>query len=115
MEHIRSLIAAIALGFLLTILGHDALMAADPHSFANAGHGGRAGHHEFPPPPSDIDCGPITGMHQKTSNTLDVDDAAVAPSLPSRIEELGSFRPHWSIAPDHPPDTRRAFLQVYLN
>lgn len=112
MEYIRSYIAAIALGFLLTILGHDALMAADPHPFANAGH---AGHHEAPVPPNDIECGPTTGMHPKPSTTLDVDDSATSDSLPPASDERTGFLPHWSVAPDHPPDIKRALLQVYLN
>lgn len=111
----RSSIAAICLGLLLTVLGHDALMSADPHAGGSAGHIDLGGHHESPVPPDDIDCGPITGMHLKPSNTLDVDATAVAPSSPFGIEEHVSFSPHWSVAPGHPPDTRRALLQVYLN
>lgn len=119
MGYNRSFIAAIALAMLLTVLGHDALMAADPHASSNAGFHSHPDHdahdHDASAPVDTIQCGPATGIHPTLSRTLDVDNAAVAPSLPSRIEELGGFRPHWSIAPDHPPDTRRALLQVYLN
>jgi len=108
-ELARLHIAAIALGLILTVLGHDALMAADPHPSTDAGH------HESPVPASETKCGSITGMHPKTSNPLDVDDSALSHSLPRAIEQLTGFLPHWSVEPDHPPDTRRALLQVYLN
>jgi len=117
-EYIRSSFAAIALGLLLTMLGHDALMSADPHPAGTAGHVrhlGQGEHRESPVPPDDLDCGPITGMHLKPSNLLDVDHAALVHSLPRVTDVLAGFLPHWSVAPGHPPDTRRALLQVYLN
>lgn len=112
MDSIRSHIAEIALGLLLIILGHDALMAADPHHAADAGH---AGHHEAPAPANQTECGPTTGMHAKPSNTLDVDHSATSGSLPQATEEFTGFVPHWSVEPDHPPDIKRALLQVYRN
>ena len=112
MEHIRSSIVAISLGFLLTLFGHDVLMAADPHPAGTAGQGE---HHDSPAPPDDIECGPINGMHLKPPYLLDVDDAALAHSLPRTTGERTGFLPHWSVVPGHPPDIRRALLQVYLN
>jgi len=106
----RSHIAAIALGLILTVLGHDALMAADPHPSSTD-----AGHRESPLPAHENECGPTTGVHSKAANGPDVDDSTMAPLLPRASEELTGFLPHWSVAPDHPPDVRRALLQVYRN
>ncbi|CAA9550391.1 MAG: hypothetical protein AVDCRST_MAG87-817 [uncultured Thermomicrobiales bacterium] len=115
MQHIRSSIAAISLGFLLTVFGHDALMSAAPHADGGAGHLDPGRHHESPLPPDEYDCGPIAGMHLKPSNALDVDDPAVTHPLPRVTDGLAGFLPHWSVAPGHPPDTRRALLQVFRN
>ncbi len=112
MKYIQSHTPVITLGFLLTILGHEVLMAAAPHPSAHPGH---AGFHEAPALPKDIECGPTTGMHSKPSSTFDSDDSAMSNSLPPATEELTGFLPHWFAAPDHPPDVRRALLQVYLN
>jgi hypothetical protein len=115
MEQIRSSIALISLGLLLTMLGHDALMASAPHPLAPAGHTSHAGHHEFPAPPDGMECGPTAGVHPKPSTSFDVTDSAMSHALPWATDEIIGFFPHWSVAPGHPPDIRRALLQVYLN
>ncbi len=121
MKYSRLPIAVIALGLLLTVLGHDALMASAPHPMSpsghtsHAGHTSPAGHHESPVLPDGMECGAATGVHPKPSTSFDVNDSAMSHSLPQAIDELTGFLPHWSVAPGHPPDTRRALLQVYLN
>ena len=112
MTFARLHIAAIALGVMLTVFGHDALMATDPHTFAEIGH---AGHHESPAPANDTECGPITGMHAKPSHERDFDDPGVAQALPQATGEPTAFLAHRSAEPEHSPSTRRALLQVYLN
>lgn len=110
MEHIRSHIAAIAFGLVVTLFGHDALMVADPHTTPEFNH---AIDHELPV--HDESCGRTTGAYPQIANGLDVDAQAAGQPISQLIQQAIGFFPHWSVEPHHPPDTRRALLQVYLN
>lgn len=109
MEHIRSHIATIVFGLLLTLFGHDAVMAVGPHPSAHSTY------HESPSPATEVDCGLTTGAQPQSTIQLDVDDLAVDLPLSEVTRDIAGFLPHWVVAPDHPPDVKRALLQVYLN
>lgn len=113
----------IALVMLLTTLLHDVTMAGDPHDVAPEHSATHTGHDHpgSPPPPapsggteSASECGsfeklrpPSAGLDLPGERTLPPDsgsEEASAVASVSRDEE-----------PDHPPDVRRALLQVFLN
>ncbi|HVL25724.1 MAG TPA: hypothetical protein VM450_16665 [Thermomicrobiales bacterium] len=108
-------LAAIALGMLLIVLGHDAIMAANPHA---AGHG--AAHasapHVVAPDHQDVPCGPTIGIRPQPGDDLDATGhlpaLIVADALP--LAARPALPITW-VDPDHPPDVRRALLQVFLN
>lgn len=95
---------------LVLLLGHDAMMATDPHGQASA----REHHHV---------------MEQEASSCLAIEGARVdRPDLPAPDGAAADFpivlasvpgQPPsdiaWREAPGHPPDVRRALLQVFLN
>jgi hypothetical protein len=112
-ESIQSHIAVIALGLVVILFGHDTLMMADPHPL----HYGHVDHHESPSlaRAHSGGCGPTTGAHPQTANGLGVDDQAAEKSISYVTPQVTGFVPHWSVDPDHPPATKRALLQVYLN
>ena len=118
-------LAAIALGLLAIVLGHDALMAADPHAPAPPGAHAPSGevaaslgrdpagaHGRVDSDP----CGLLVGLRPTAPLDLDVDLPAA--SVPGAIlaGELAvrGVRGGWQ-EPGHPPDVRRALLQVFLN
>lgn len=111
MESIQSHIAAIALGLVVTLFGHDALMVAAPHTSTLDHAAGR----ESSSPEHDERCGPTTGAYPQIANELDVDAHAAGQPISHMTQSATGFFPHWSVDPDHPPATRRALLQVYLN
>jgi hypothetical protein len=111
----RSHIAIIALGLLLIVFGHDAAMTTDPHDVAVADV--HAAHHDdAQTPPDDAPCGPVEGVRPQPLDD-DMRGDAPAPCLvvPEGIAAAIPSAPRWWSEPDHPPDVRRALLQVFLN
>ena len=129
-SHIR----LIALILLFTVLGHDAVMAGNPHaashqhhehqlSAAHSGHG-TSGFGETVPdaggpllsPEGERPCGSLDALRPPApapdllSDRIDagIIQPRVADRLPRRAPDRGN-------EPDHPPDVRRALLQVFLN
>lgn len=97
---------------LLALVGHDAVMAAGPHE-AEASHHAE---HDTGDMPSGISCHVPEGMRATppdlpapdTSNAILI--AVVLMPLRQEAQPIVT-----GMEPDHPPDVRRAFLQVYLN
>lgn len=104
----QSHIGAITLGLLLTLFGHDVLMASGPHPSVLS-----AQNHHAPAP--DRECGPTRGAHPQLPSQINLDCQAASLSTSSILHPVTGFLPHWSIDPGHPPAIKRAFLQVYLN
>lgn len=102
-----SLLALVLFGFLL---GHDALMAANPHEQEPVTHTHAA---EIPM----VTTCPMPDAAQHVSPhlpQLDTVDVAVAIDRPLHIVP-GESRMRWEIPPAYPPDVLRALLQVFLN
>jgi len=97
-----------ALGLLLVVLGHDTLMAANPHASEHAAH-------ERAPVQAPEACGPTQGVQTPSSSDLDLHGTVGAPLLVSLAALAAPDVPRWWSEPSHPPDVRRALLQVYLN
>jgi hypothetical protein len=107
----RNSIPALALAGLLILLGHDALMAADPHGQPGA-HAGEAGEH---PSPQSV-CHFQEGDRTTPSGAPDPQPAH--PAIHGRpVAVLAPQLAHvsWMAPPGHPPDVIRALLQVFLN
>ena len=106
----RSRFSLLALVLLSFLLGHDALMAADPHQQEPPTHTHAA---EIPVVTS---C-PVPSGIQPTVQELPlptlVTIAVVMPPL--LIPVIECERISWAMPPDTPPDVRRAYLQVFLN
>lgn len=107
----RVSLPAFALVGLLILLGHDTLMAANPHAPASP-HADQTVGYE----PAETDCGVTEGARPSAPDTSDL-QAPAAPQ-PARWKDhhlvfIGAAA--WHIDPTHPPDVLRAFLQVYLN
>jgi len=112
-EYIQSHLTMLALGLIMSLSGHDALMVTGPHPLPHE----HMEHHESAsraPAPVE-NCGPTTGVHPQSANGLDVDDESARRSTFCMTPRLAGFIPHWSVDPDHPSATKRALLQVYLN
>jgi hypothetical protein len=110
MRSIRAFLPAFALAMMLVVLGHDALMAANPHaqSPASADHAG----HE----PLDAACQQQEGVRP---GSLDVGahDIPGHAVLPPQLVLMRHVHADvaWDAPPRHPPDVSRALLQVFLN
>jgi hypothetical protein len=102
----RAFLPALALATLLVVLGHDAVMAANPHGQEPA----TAGHTMVDNP-----CHRMEGVRPGAIDAADlINGPAVLPQLvPFSCHELA--RVAWGIPPHHPPDVIRALLQVFLN
>ncbi len=109
----RSHIAIIALGLLLIVFGHDTVMVTDPHDVGGVRHA--AHHDDAHTPPDDAPCGPVEGVRPQGADGLDVDAPSPCLVVPEGIAPAIPMAPRWWSEPDHPPDVRRALLQVYLN
>lgn len=107
----RVSLPALALIGLLVLLGHDSLMAANPHAQA-APHAEHAAGHQ----PVQAECGVQGGTRPSSLEMPGLDGPIGAPPVPSRHTAASLVGPAaWSIAPTYPPDVRRALLQVFLN
>jgi hypothetical protein len=125
-------IKLIALALLLTVLAHDAVMAGDPH---HAGHDA-SDHHASPAMPahhtgtassiaghdggylvagSHVPCGPMIAVRPGTVSDLLPDPATHSLIRPLRADSAPMQAPVDDEEPAHPPDVRRALLQVFLN
>jgi hypothetical protein len=127
-----SQIIAIAFALLLVVLGHDALMAANPHAMASprpevatTGHGSHHGaHRDDVTDPGHASggeqgehspCGTLHGVRPQPAPDLLPDIVAdAALMLPVRPPARMASAPTWDV-PAYPPDVRRALLQVFLN
>jgi hypothetical protein len=108
----RTRIAVIALGMLLSILGHDAIMVTNPHEVETA----HAAHHDVGHASSDdVPCGTIEGVRSPSADDLDTDAPAPCLVMSDGMTVAIPVTPEWWSVPDHPPDVKRAMLQVYLN
>jgi hypothetical protein len=107
---LRMHITTLAFGMLLTVFGHDAMMAADPHIREHAVH-----ETSSTSVPMTSTCGPTHGARPDTDNDATPDDSAGNPVVPQITETSGIHLLRWWTEPAHPPDVRRALLQVYLN
>jgi len=106
----RTSLPAIALAIVLVLLGHDALMAANPHAESSS-HGAPATGEPLPAPCMLLDVAPAAspGLSTAQASHAACMACSIAPQHEIRVERA------WELAPDHPPDVRRAFLQVFLN
>lgn len=98
---------------LLALLGHDAVMAANPHGGAEMSHHAARGAGDMA---SDMTCHVPEGIRATppgvpapdTSSSVLI--AVVLMPLRQEVRQIAT-----GMEPDHPPNVRRAFLQVYLN
>lgn len=126
-------IKLIALALLLTVLAHDTVMAGDPHAAGE--HAG--GHHASVSMPahhtglattplaehdgerlvagSHLPCGPTIAVRPGSVLELLPDPEATALIRPLRADSAPLHAPVDGEEPAHPPDVRRALLQVFLN
>jgi len=97
---------------LLAVFGHDAVMAANPHASAHAAttHEAPAGH------AADAPCGPTQGVRSQADDDPlpDTYPLATLAILVTPSSTAPAMPPTWT-EPDHPPDVRRALLQVFRN
>lgn len=93
---------------LLVLFGHDLVMATEPHALASS-HADHAETLER----TETDCGSLEGSPMSSSTVPDLHAEVALLFVPARA--LDSPRAAWRIEPSHPPDVRRALLQVYLN
>lgn len=100
-------LALVIFGFLL---GHDALMAADPHRPSSPDHTHAADIVSVSACPMPDGVRPIA----PDVPLPDVMNAAFVIE-PLLLPRLDTSPTGWGIWPDHPPDVRRALLQVFLN
>lgn len=103
---------ALAPVVLLVLVGHDAVMAAGPHE-PGASHHAAHGSGDMA---SGMTCHVPEGI-RATPPGLPAPDissailiAVVSVPLRQQVRQITT-----GMEPDHPPDVRRAFLQVYLN
>lgn len=107
----RMSIPGLALVGLLILLGHDALMAADPHG-QPAAHAEKAAEH----PMSVSVCHLQEGDRTAPSGAPDPQTAHPAIHvLPAAVLAPQLAHVSWLEPPGHPPDVLRALLQVFLN
>ncbi len=102
----------LALVVLLTLIAHDAVMAAGPHEPWAAHYVLHGAGDDAPETnchlPDSLRPVPPDGPAPDTSSVILI----AALMMPLR-QEIGHIAR--SMAPGQPPDVRRAFLQVYLN
>lgn len=102
---------ALALAGLIILLGHDALMAANPHGQA-AAHVEEAGEHTSP----ESVCHLQEGARTTPPDVPDPQPAQPAIQVsPVALQAPQLAHVSWMAPPGHPPDVLRALLQVYLN
>ena len=101
---------AIALAIVLVLLGHDALMATNPHAEPSS-HGASTTGEPLPAPCALLDVAPAASPGLSTAQA----SHAACMVLPIVLQQEMRVERAWEPAPDHPPDVRRAFLQVFLN
>ena len=107
----RISIPALALAGLMILLGHDALMAANPHG-QTAAHSQTADEH---PSPGSV-CHFQEGDRTIPSGAPDPQTAHPAIHvLPAAVLAPQLAHVSWMAPPGHPPDVLRALLQVFLN
>ena len=100
-------IPALALAGLLILLGHDVLMAGNPHAQETS--------HVVPHEEPETECHGPEGARPVSHNRSDPHVARPA------VHELSrDSAPHeplcvWDVEPGHPPGKIRALLQVFLN
>jgi hypothetical protein len=103
----------IVLAVLMLLVGHDVLMAADPHGVAASHEAHSAGYK-------------ISGDNEATCHLPegtrpdppDRPEPAVVPISAigvSTQHRVDTGRASWADPPGSPPDVRRALLQVFLN
>lgn len=124
MSLLRRVIPLLALLTLITVVGHDLLMAADAHqgtgpvtvhasSSASHVHGHHAEHDAHAIQGA---CTGLEAARQGTGWAVDLDGpGAIVTPLQADLALQPGPLVAWSIPPGDPPDVRRAFLQVYLN
>jgi len=101
---------AIALAVVLVLLGHDALMVANPHAGPNP-HSAPATGEPLPAPCVLLDVAPAASPGLSTAQA----SHAACMMLSLVLQPEMRVERARELAPDHPPDVRRAFLQVFLN
>lgn len=99
-----------ALVTLVLLLGHDALMATDPHGQVSPHEQHQVVEHEA------ASCLAIDGARVDRPDVPALADTAM--DVPGTLvwtsaRTTGAVR--WWAAPGYPPDVRRAMLQVFLN
>jgi hypothetical protein len=98
---------ALVLAGLLILLGHDVLMAGNPHAQETS----HTVVHEEP----ETDCHGQGGARPVSHNPSDPHVARSAVHELSRDSAPPEPLCVWDVEPGHPPGTIRAFLQVFLN
>jgi hypothetical protein len=102
----------LALVVLLALIGHDAVMAAGPHELEASHHALHGAGDNAPKTnchvPDGLRPAPPDGPTPDTSSAI-----LIATLMMPLRQEIGHTAS--GVAPDYPPDVRRAFLQVYLN
>lgn len=107
----RRSLPALALVGLLILLGHDLLMAADPHAPTQAHEYHAVGH-----APVNIDCGVQEGVPPASPGMVDLPiPDSVALMAPVEMPGQVLAQVAWDTPPRDPPDVIRALLQVFLN
>lgn len=106
MKQLGPYIASLALGIFLIMLGHDAIMAANPHATHETSH--------TQPTPSM--CGPTQVIKPPTPETAEDDVPHDLPFLLSfPTTDISPAPRNWWVEPGYPADVQRALLQVFLN
>lgn len=125
-------IKLVALALLLTVLAHDAVMAGDPHAAghnAERHHAGASVHESLPAPAlhraeqastylllaGETPCDPTIAARPSSAADLLPDRAAEALIQPGAADASLPLAPVSGEEPTHPPNVRRALLQVFLN
>jgi hypothetical protein len=103
----------IVLPVLMLLVGHDVLMAADPHGVAVS--------HEAHPAAYETSADDEVTCHLPEGMRPDPRDGP-EPAMASTIvvgfltqSRVDAGRVSWADPPGSPPDVRRALLQVFLN
>lgn len=107
MKSRRLPIPALALAGLLILLGHDVLMAGNPHAQETS----HVVVHEEP----ETECHGQEGARPVSHNPSD--PHAARPAVHELARESAPHAPLcvWDAEPGYPPGMLRAFLQVFLN
>lgn len=105
MEHARSHSIVATLSLVLALLGHDAVMATEPHTTVAA----------HPEVVTESDCSLPESTQPQSAYDFHLDEEAIGNWTPPLTQHPIGLLPHWTIDPDHPPAVKRALLQIYLN